>query len=328
MKKFYYILGLLIALPSVASAHVKWFVDSEKVTQNSHGMSAFYGWGSKEVLLWSGIVFIVVFIFSRLDKTIKTPKGLLSFGLKHEKKINRIAQVVLGVFLVTVSLLWKVILIPEFPIEKGLTTLLGYLQILLGLMFIFNFKTRIASMTLGLLCLSLIPLFGIVTFLENALLFSLAIYFFICSSKESSKAFRLHKHAVEIVRIGTGVSLVVLAFTEKLLYPELSLGFLEVHHWNFMQNTFPWFTDKLFVLSTGFAELIFGVLFILGYITRITTVLIALFFGLSVTTMLVQFGKWEVEDLVVYVAAVLFIFYGHGRTKFFHFIKSKNVIKS
>jgi uncharacterized membrane protein YphA (DoxX/SURF4 family) len=86
------------------------------------------------------------------------------------------------------------------------------------------------------------------------------------------------------------------------------------------QSLFPWFTDKLFVLSTGFAEMIFGILFILGYITRITTVLIAIFFAFSVITMLTQFGKWEVEDLQVYSAAILFIFFGHGKTKFFHFM--------
>ncbi len=323
MKKFYFILSLLLVLPKVASAHVKWFVDSQSVIENGHGMSAFYGWGSKEVLIWSGVVFAVVFIFSRLDKALKTPKGLLSFGLKHEKGINRIAQVVLGVFLITVSLVWKVILIPEFPINSFLTNILGYIEVLFGLMFIFNIKPRVASLGLGVLCLGLIAQVGFVAFLENALLFSLAVYFFVVNSKESSKAFRLHKHAVEIVRIATGVSLVTLAFTEKLLYPELSMNFLEVHHWNFMQSVFPWFSDKLFVLSTGFAEMIFGILFILGYITRITTVLIAIFFGFSVTTMLMQFGEWEVEDLVVYVAAVLFVFYGHGRTKFFHFTRPK-----
>lgn len=328
MKKFYYILGLFLAIPSVASAHVKWFVDSEKVIENSHGLSPFYSWGNKEVIIWSLIVLAVVFVFSRIDRALKTPKGLLSFGLRHQRGINRIAQVILGLFLVLVSVLWKVILIPEFPIENGITSVVGYIQIALGLMFIFNFRTRIASMGLGLLCLSLIPMVGVVAFLENALLFSLAIYFFVVNSKESSRVFRLNKHAVEIVRIGTGISLIVLAFTEKLLYPELGLSFLEVHHWNFMQSIFPWFTNKLFVLSTGFAEMIFGILFILGYITRITTVLIAIFFGISVTTMLVQFGEWEVEDLVVYVAAVLFIFYGHGRTKFFHFNKSQNVLKN
>jgi uncharacterized membrane protein YphA (DoxX/SURF4 family) len=82
-----------------------------------------------------------------------------------------------------------------------------------------------------------------------------------------------------------------------------------------MQPLFPWFTNNLFVLSTGFAELIFGVLFIFGYITRITTISIAIFFALSVVTMFLQFHAWEVEDLVVYSAAILFIFLGNGSKK-------------
>ena len=121
--------------------------------------------------------------------------------------------------------------------------------------------------------------------------------------------------------MSTGVSLIVMAFSEKLMYPELGLSFLEIHQWNFMNNMgMTWFTDELFVLSTGFSEMVFGVIFILGYLTRINTVLIASFFAMSVVTMSVQFGQWEVEDLVVYSAATLFIFYGHGRTKFFHAI--------
>ncbi len=325
MKKIYYILGLVTLIPSIASAHVKWFVDTQEILEKNHAISPFYSWGSKEVLTWSLIVLVTVFIFSRIDKVAKSPKRLLSFGLTHEKGINRIAQVILGLFLVLVSLLWQVVLTPDVPIVGTMTVVIGSLQALIGLLFIFNIKPRIAAFILGIFCLALIPMVGFVAFLENMILFSLAVYFFIVNSEESSKVFRLNKHAIEIVRIGTGISLIVLAFTEKLLYPELSLSFLEVHHWNFMQSIFPWFSNNLFVLSTGFAEMIFGILFILGYITRVTTVLIAVFFGISVTTMLLQFGKWEVEDLVVYVAAILFIFYGHGRTKFFHFIKSKDI---
>ena len=88
-----------------------------------------------------------------------------------------------------------------------------------------------------------------------------------------------------------------------------------------------WFTDTLFVLSTGFAEMIFGVIFILGYLTRINTIAIASFFAASVVTMFVQFGAWEVEDLVVYSAAILFICYGHGHTKFFHVIPEKSFLR-
>jgi hypothetical protein len=90
---------------------------------------------------------------------------------------------------------------------------------------------------------------GPVTFAENLLLFSIALYFFIKNSPEDSKIFRLNKHAVEILRVGTGICLIVLAFTEKLAYPELSLAFLQAHHWNFMQPFFPNFSDSLFVLS-------------------------------------------------------------------------------
>lgn len=318
MKKIYYLFLLVLLAPSLVFAHVKWFVDSDEVIANSHGMTPFYSWGSKEVLTWSAIILVVVFIFSLIDKYAKSPKWLLSFGLNNEKSINRVSQAVLGIFLVPVSFIWNIILVPNMPVENTTTSILQILQALVGIMYILNIKPRIASILLLAFCIGLFWKQGFVALLENALLVSLALYFFIVNSRDTSTFASWKKHAVEIVRIGTGVSLITLAFTEKLMYPELSLDFLSVHHWNFMQPLFPWFTDKLFVLSTGFAEMIFGILFIFGYITRVTTVLIAIFFACSVITMLTQFGKWEVEDLQVYSAAVLFIFYGHGKTKFFH----------
>ncbi len=322
MKKilYYFLYLLLFILPTSAFAHVKWFVDSDEVTEKFHDTTFFYSWTNKEVLIWSGIVFLVVLIFSFLDTFIKVPTRLLIFATKNEKTINRIAQVILGLFLISVSFLWKIIIVPDMEVSSMFTIVLQYIQAFIGLMFVFNFKPKIASIILMLFCVWITIEGGIVVLLENAILLSLAIYFFIVNSKEDSKVFTLKKHAVEIVRIGTGISLIVLAFTEKLFYPELSLAFLYVHHWNFMQSIFPWYSNQLFVLSVGFAEMIFGILFILGYITRITTILIAIFFAFSVTTMFIQFGAWEVEDLVVYSAAIIFLFFGHGRTKFMHLI--------
>lgn len=321
MKYFNYLfLCLFGALPLLASAHVKWFVDTQDVTSEFHNQTVFYSWGSKEVLVWSLIVFIVVLAFGFVDKKLKAPKSLVSFGLKNEKTINRVSQAVLGVFLISVSFLWKIIIIPDFEVASNASKILLVLQILIGLAYLVNWKPKYASVLLFVLTLSTCLYSGLDTLLENIILISLSIYFYIVNSKETSFVYKkFHNHAVEIVRLGTGISLIVLAFTEKLLYPELSLAFLDIHHWNFMQAIFPWFTNNLFVLSTGFAEMIFGILFIMGYITRITTILIAIFFAFSVTTMLIQFGAWEVEDLVVYSAAILFIFFGHGLTKFFYF---------
>lgn len=321
MKKIYYILTSLLVIPSIVSAHVKWFVDSKKVTTESHILTHFYNITSKEILIWSIITIILVMIFGFIDKYIKAPKGLIAFGMKNEKKISRVSQIILGLFLVSVSVLWKIVILPDFHVDGIFTTILQYIQILIGIMLIFNIKPKLASAIVVIMTFAICLLSDehVMALLENAILISLGLYFFIVNSKEDSKAFTWHKHATEIVRIGTGVSLITLAFTEKLLYPELSIAFLDVHHWNFMQSIFPWFTNNLFVLSTGFAEMIFGILFIMGYMTRITTILIAVFFALSVTTMLVQFNAWEVEDLVVYSAAILFLFFGHGRTKFFYF---------
>ena len=318
IKRVFYLLSFYLLSFSGASAHVKWFVDSEEVIEKSHHSTPFYYLGSKEVWICNAIVLVIVLIFSYLDSVISAPKKLIKFGMENEKSINRVAQVILGLFLVTVSFVWKIIIVPEIHITNNFALAIAWLQALVGFMYIFNFYPRVASLILLGFCAGVGVWSGPVALAENAMLVSLGLYFFIKSSPISSKIYKWNKHAVEFVRLGTGVSLIVLAITEKLAYPELSLAFLSVHHWNFMQPLFPWFTNNLFVLSVGFAEMIFGILFIMGYLTRITTMLIAIFFALSVTTMLIQFGAWEVEDLVVYSAAILFLAFGHGYTKFFH----------
>lgn len=315
-----YIIAVVVFLaPLIASAHVKWFVDSEEVMATKHGLTPFYYLTSVEVVVWAIISVVIVVLFSIFDRIIPEPVPLLRYAEKRSRGIVHIAQAILGLYLITVSLIWKVVLIPEFPIVDQYTVALAGVQILAGLMFIFNKKARIASVLVALLYICMGMSVGIMALAENAMLLALAIFFFIKHSPHNSKWKYLDKCSIEIVRIGTGISLIVFAFTEKLMFPELGLAFLDVHQWNFMQNLgLTWFTNNLFVLSTGFAELIFGVIFILGYLTRINTIAIASFFAASVVTMFVQFGAWEVEDLVVYSAAILFVFYGHGHTKFFH----------
>ncbi len=314
------ILPALFFIPIIASAHVKWFVDSEKVLSSGQTMP-FYGVTSVEVLIWSLITFVAVLAFGVLDSYIKTPRKLLVFGYVHEKGITRTAQIILGLFLVSVSFLWNIILIPEFKVIGMIAETLKYVQITIGLMFVLNILPRLASIVLLLMCIMLGFTHGWTIVLENALLISLVIFFFVKNSpKDSWMSYKFDKHAIELVRLGTGITLITLAFTEKLMVPELSEAFLSAHPWNFMADIFPWFTNKLFILSTGFAELIFGIVFILGYLTRINTILIACFFAASVVTMFVEYGAWEVEDLVVYSAALLFIIYGHGKTKFFHHV--------
>ncbi len=319
MKKIYsvfYLLAFYLLSFNSASAHIKWFVEEEQVIATKRGLYPFFNMESSEVWIWLGISAIVVFVYGLVDKFVKEPNALNNFANKNKKVINRIAQIVLGIFLITVSFVWKIILVPTIDVNSTLTLVLSLVQAFIGIMYVFNFYPKVASILLIAFCFGLGIFSGLITLLENLILISLAIYFFIENSKDNKNYEIWNKYSLFIVRLGVGLSLIVLAFTEKLAYPELSLAFLETHNWNFMQGIFPWFTNELFVLSVGFAEMIFGVLFILGYMTRITTILIAIFFAFSVTTMLMQFGLWEVEDLVVYTAAIIFLFFGSGNIKF------------
>ncbi len=188
-------------------------------------------------------------------------------------------------------------------------------------MLIMHTYTRFAALALLALSLVITISSGFETVLENIVLFSLAIYFYLVHSPVSGVLSTLKKYSIDIVRIGTGISLIALAFTEKLLYPELGMQFLVEHDWNFMISVFPWFSNELFVLSTGFAEMLFGIVFIFGYITRINTVVISIFFVMSVSVMLVQANVWEVEDFVVYCSAILLVFFSHGHTTLPELIK-------
>ncbi len=329
ISTYFVVLATILLTPvHLALAHVKWFIDTEEVIIAKHGITPFYYLTSAEVWVWAVISVLVVVAFSILDRIISDPMRLIKFAEKRQRKITHIAQIILGIYLITVSLIWKVILIPEFKIDSNFTLFLAGIQIFAGILFILNKRVRLASVLVGILYVLMGFFADPISVAENALLLGLLIYFFIKHSPHNSKWKYLDECSIEIVRVATGVTLITLAFTEKLMYPELGLDFLSVHQWNFMQNFgVTWFSDKLFVLSTGFAEMIFGVIFILGYLTRINTIAIASFFAASVVTMFVQFGAWEVEDLVVYSAAVLFLFYGYGHTKFFHVIHPHSFLR-
>jgi uncharacterized membrane protein YphA (DoxX/SURF4 family) len=320
IKNVFYLLAFYLLSFSAASAHVKWFVPTNEIIKESHQTTPFYYLQSTEVWIWMAVALVTVVVFGYLDSLIKAPKKLTEFSFKHEKKINRVVQIVLGLFLlVTVNFFWDTIITPHVATGNVFRYGVQAIQVAMGLMFILNLFPRIASIMLMTFCVGLGLWSGPVTFAENLLLFSIALYFFIKNSPEDSKIFRLNKHAVEILRVGTGICLIVLAFTEKLAYPELSLAFLQAHHWNFMQPFFPNFSDSLFVLSVGASEVIFGILFIMGYLTRVTTLFLAVFLVSSATVMFLSVGDWEAGHVVIYAAAILFLAFGHGTTKFFHF---------
>ncbi len=310
-------------LPNIVLAHGKWLVsDYQDVIANQHGNFMFYSLSSPEVLVWVLICVILVFAASVVHRIVPEWRALTLFAEKNKRVIDLVAQFVLGTFLVATALFWNVVILPAETATTPLLTTLKYVQVAIGAMFIFHFFPRYASIGLIVLTSVITVTHGVEAVLENVILFSLALYFYLMHTNVVGFWAVAKKYSVDIVRIGTGISLIALACTEKLLYPELGMQFLLEHPWNFMQPLFPWFTNELFVLSTGFAEALFGLVFIFGYVTRINTIVIGTFFAVSVTTMLYQAQVWEVEDFVVYCAAILLFFFSHGRTTLPGLIKS------
>lgn len=316
-KNIIYVLAYYLFSYSHSLAHVKWFVDSDEIIENAHE-GTIYDLDGGIVWLCLGFLVLLILLARYLDVIVKTPQKLLTFVGKYEKHINRIAQILLGVFmLVTVNFFWHTIITPEVSAGNTARFLLEKIQILIGLMFIFNIFPRIASISLIGLCIGLGLWSGPITFLENLLLLSVAIYFLIKNSPKGSKLYDLNDHAVDILRIGSGICLVVLAFTEKLAYPELSSAFLHAHNWNFMHPFFSGFSDNFFILSVGASEVLFGLVLIFGYLTRITVILLAIFLISSATAMFVSVGDWEPGHIAVYVVALILLAFGSGRIKFF-----------
>jgi len=299
-----------------AYAHVKWFVDSDEIIKEAHE-GTIYDLDSSAVWIWVVVILLMVFLARYLDKVVATPKKLQAFAVKHEIQINKAGQFLLGVFmLVTINFFWSTIITPLVPDSNIFKYWIQLLQALIGLMFMFNIYPRVASILLIGFCVGVGIWSGPVTFFENFLLLAIAIYFFVKNSKEGSRFYKFNPGAVSVLRVCTGLCLVFLAFTEKLAYPELSAAFLHIHNWNFMQPMFPSFSDNIFILSVGASEVLFGVLFVMGYLTRITTLALAVFLISSATSMFVSIGDWEAGHVVIYAAALIFLAFGSGGNKF------------
>ena len=93
-------------------------------------------------------------------------------------------------------------------------------------------------------------------------------------TEEDRSAFTdaLLPHALTILRICAGASILVLGLSEKLLAPGLGEAFLQEYpRLNFMQELgFEWWTDRRFVFAAGIVEFTAGAALLSGFLTRVT----------------------------------------------------------
>lgn len=113
--------------------------------------------------------------------------------------------------------------------------------------------------------------------------------------------------ALFILRVGIGLQLAILAYTEKLAFPGLALVFVEMFpFYNFFPIIgFNIITDIHFVYFVGLCELLLGLLLAFGITNRLAMILLSFAF---ITTSFIH-GSHEVEGhLPIFGAAIVLLF--------------------
>ena len=193
-------------------------------------------------------------------------------------------------------------------------------QIGIGLALFYGALTRIAALFLVLLWLAGALWFGPVLLLEHAIVPGIALTLYVTgrgpfavdallNPRLGLPRLRFLPHALTPLRIGTGVSLVTLAFTEKLWNLPLGLAFLERYPVNFLPAWGIPVSDETFLLAAGAVELLAGLLLIANVYVRVGILVLWLPFNLT----LAAFGWIElVGHLPIYGAMAVLALWGRG----------------
>lgn len=301
-------------LPFV-TAHVKWFVEMspEKTDPLAYSLS------EPLVLMWAGIILLGVIIAGLLDRFIPEPTSWLKKIAPWRERILWLFQALVGISLV-LSASQGALLAPHY---QGISSFWFLLQGVVGGLFIFNLWIPWASLGLIALYGAAIFTFGLKEALDYMNFFGIALFLLLRTGAWPAVASR-RVWALPLLRVFTAIALIVLAFSEKLLHPSDTIKLLAEYPLNFMaQLGIDGFTDRIFTLCAGSTEVLFGLIFLFGFIPRINTLALA---GFLISSNLYFFvsgfpegGIMELTGhLPVLATGLIFLLEGAGQRFTFH----------
>ena len=206
------------------------------------------------------------------------------------------------------------------PVQSPFSAVAAVMEIGIALALVYGAFTRLAALALVLLWVAGAVAFGPVRLLEHAIIPGTALTLWITargpfavdallSSRLGRPKLGLLDRAMTPLRIGTGISLVTLAFSEKLWNLPLGLAFLERYPVNFLPSLGLPVGDETFLLMAGTVELLAGLLLLANVYTRAGIVVLWLPFNLT----LAVFGWRElVGHLPIYGAMAALAVWGRG----------------
>jgi uncharacterized membrane protein YphA (DoxX/SURF4 family) len=311
MKYTISIFTALFLVPALADAHVKWFAEAVEPVRP---------YSFSDTPVWIGIVgvLIVLALGIFLDKKLSVFEGVKKLIQKSAPVALSLASVGFGLAFIIFT--WNgFIFAPNLPAEGSLGAFMLGLQGLAGVMMLFGLYERLGGLIILVLFAVGIIEHGALEMIDTLEMVGFALYAMIVGRPlwkvAETEIFqklthRMHAYGLPLLRVGTGLNLIVLGFSEKIFATDLTQSFLTQYHWNFMQNIgFTWFTDYWFAFAAGLGEITFGLFFLLGLITRTTTIALAVF----LVTTLILLGPVElVGHLPHFSIALVLVVLGSG----------------
>jgi len=273
-----------------------------------------------------GITALAVVVWRARGRRPLVP-GPIELGMKWQNYQDLLSwmPLVIGVHTAVTLLVSGIglrLFVPNLELPANfLGAILGLAEIAIALSFIYGALTRFGAVALAGVWLAGAIFFGPVRLLEHSLF--LGIAFFLFAAGRGPLAFdmsleRLHKpverlmpHAVTVLRVLTGLSIVVVAFTEKLWNPAMGLAFLAEHPFNFFPALgLSAIGDPEFLFIAGVVELTFGLLLMSGVFVRL--IILALWLPFNLTLPLLGWSEL-VGHLPIYGIMGLLLIWGEAR---------------
>ncbi|MGC4005944.1 MAG: hypothetical protein QM811_23615 [Pirellulales bacterium] len=182
---------------------------------------------------------------------------------------------------------------PNNALTGGPKYWFGVVQTGIALAIFYGAFTRVAAVALAGVWFVGGFFVGRETMWDNAHLLGLAAFFFLVGRGpwsidrllipvfEPSASFQ--RRGLLAARIGLGVALIAVAFTEKLANPDLATAFLEKHDLNFTPSLGIPMTDYAFAMCAGGVELLVGLCLLFGIFPHVIILIAWLPFNLTLT---------------------------------------------
>ncbi|MEK7564271.1 MAG: DoxX family membrane protein [Patescibacteria group bacterium] len=303
MKKL--IILVILFTPFVSLAHVKWFAQENQYIRP-------YSLTDVPVLIWILVTIFLVSIGFYLESNIKIPSRFRAILDKIGPMAESLASIGFGAALIIFSLSGFVFA-PNLHAEGSFIL---FLQGIAGVMIMLGIFERIGALLLLLTFVLGIARYGGIEMMDTFEMVGFALYALLVGRpkwKLISTSYGLkflnnfESYAVPILRIATGINLIILALSEKIFASSLTYDFLSNYHWNFMQSF--GMSNYWFAFSSGVVELLFGLFFVLGLITRTATIFLAFF----LITTLILLGPLElIGHLPHFSIAIVLLVLGAG----------------